>query len=497
MFERYKRFIRALSQSRIGLLGVILTTSSFVAFIVLELARLLGVVTNAYVGLITYLVFPAVFVFGLLLIPVGWWYLKRKTGRTGRELIERSFGADAKASFFGSRVFLTISSLTLINILFLAAASTRMLGFMDTPRFCGTACHSVMNPEWVTYQTSPHARVRCVDCHVGEGAGALIDSKLNGAWQIISLTFDLLERPIPTPVHQLRPARETCEKCHWPEKFYGSRLTRIVHYQDDSLVTPRYTTLNLKVDAGIGAGYAGIHWHVAKDNEVRYASIDDERERMLWVERLLPDGSYKRYINRAIIGTTTDKRDNIRILDCIDCHNRATHIYEDPGDGIDERLRRGEIPRTLPFAKRVSVRAAMTRYPDMKSARDGIANEVRGFYDRNYPRIAMTRSTAIDGVIEAVYAMYERNIHPQMKIEWGSYPSHLGHRGDGGCFRCHSQNLVADDGSHISNDCTLCHSILAYDCETPFEYLLVPDTARAEYEMHRHLHDEFLIYLEK
>lgn len=477
-------------------MGVILTTSSFVTFIVLEIARLLGIITNAYIGLITYMVFPALFVLGLILIPIGWWYLKKKTGQTGRELVERSFGTDAKASFFGSRVFLTISTLTLINILFLAAASTRMLGFMDTPRFCGTACHSVMNPEWVTYQKSPHARVRCVDCHVGEGAGALIDSKLNGAWQIISLTFNLLERPIPTPVRQLRPARETCEKCHWPDKFYGSRLTRIVHYQDDSLSTPRYTTLNLKVDAGKGSGYAGIHWHVAQDNEVRYASIDDEREQMVWVERKLTDGSYKRYVNRAIMGESNDSED-FRVLDCIDCHNRATHIYEDPGDGIDERLALGEIPRSLPFIKRVTMRSVLSRYPDMESAREGIANEMRGFYDRNYPQIALTRAAAMDSAINVLFEMYARNIHPQMKIEWNSYPSHLGHKGGGGCFRCHNQNLVADDGSHISGDCALCHSILAYDSETPFEYLLAPDTAKAEYDMHRYLHDEFLKFLEK
>ena len=109
-----------------------------------------------------------------------------------------------------------------------------MLQFMDEPEFCGTACHSVMNPEWVTYQQSPHARVKCVECHVGEGVGALIDSKLNGMWQMVSVTFDLLERPIPTPVHQLRPARETCEKCHWPDKFYGSRLKTVARYARDA-----------------------------------------------------------------------------------------------------------------------------------------------------------------------------------------------------------------------------------------------------------------------
>ncbi len=173
-----------------------------------------------------------------------------------------------------------------------------MLHFMDSAEFCGTACHSVMNPEWTTYQASPHARVACVECHVGEGVGALVNSKLNGAWQMVSATFDLYERPIPTPVHQLRPARETCEKCHWPSKFYGSRLQTRIAYENDEASTPRYTTLNLKIDAG-AAGDTGVHWHISPGKEVRYASVDDEREEMIWVESLQPDGNVRRFVNTA------------------------------------------------------------------------------------------------------------------------------------------------------------------------------------------------------
>ncbi|MEJ2580834.1 MAG: NapC/NirT family cytochrome c, partial [Acidobacteriota bacterium] len=225
MFRSYFDFVRAVSLDPLGRIGVILTTTSFVSFVFFQLAILAGVVTNAYVGLIVYLLFPLLFILGLIIILIAWIRRKRRTGLETQELLEQQFGVDGvEGGFAGSRVLRTVLVLTLANIVILGGASIMMLHFMDTAEFCGTACHKVMNPEWTTYQASPHARVACVDCHVGGGVGALVNSKLNGAWQMVSAAFNLYERPIPTPVHQLRPARETCEKCHWPDKFYGSRL---------------------------------------------------------------------------------------------------------------------------------------------------------------------------------------------------------------------------------------------------------------------------------
>ena len=283
MFERYLNFIRGVSTNLCGRLGVALTVSSFICMVVMELAMLVGLVTNSYAGLISYMLFPALFIIGLILVPIGWRRFKKVSNISTADLLARQFGDENNLSdFAGSRLFQTIGILTIINILFLSVISIRMLSFMDEAEFCGTACHSVMSPEWATYQQSPHARVACVECHVGEGTGALIDSKLNGLWQMVSVTFDLLERPIPTPVHQLRPARETCEKCHWPDRFYGQRLKTIARYEHDSSSTPLYTSLSLKVDAGSSASRSGIHWHIAEENEVRYASVDDQRKDIIW-----------------------------------------------------------------------------------------------------------------------------------------------------------------------------------------------------------------------
>lgn len=492
MFSTYIRFVNALSVNWVGRLGVVLTTSSFVTFIILELARLSGVLTNAYVGLITYLTLPALFLIGLISIPIGWRRVRRETGLSTRELLDRRFGPDeTRQGFFGSRVFLGVGALTLLNVVFLGVASTRMLHFMDTPRFCGTACHSVMNPEWTTYQDSPHARVHCVECHVGEGVEALIDSKISGMRQILSVTFDLLERPIPTPVHNLRPSRETCEHCHWPDKFYGDRLETINRYAKDETSTPRYNTLALKVDAGSGGNRSGIHWHIAGENEIIYTSVDDEREEMIWVDVRQSDGTYKRYVNRNV--RTQGKAAEPRILDCVDCHNRATHIYERPDDAVDSRLAEGRVDRTLPFIKREMLAALTAGYNDEAKAMEGIENAIAGFYRRHYPGVARSQGAAVDEAIAVARDIYRRNIHHGMEIDWNTYSSHIGHRHAGaGCFRCHNPDMVAEDGTAVSSDCTLCHSILAYESERAFAFVQPPDSTSADYHMHRYLQREFV-----
>jgi hypothetical protein len=329
---------------------------------------------------------------------------------------------------------------------------------------------------------------------VGEGVGALIDSKISGVRQIVSITFDLLDRPIPTPVHDLRPSRETCEHCHWPAKFYGERLETIVRYAKDGTSTPLYNTLALKIDAGAadenGDLRAGIHWHVAEENEIVYTSVDDEREEMIWVDVRQADGSYKRYSNRNLRGGGEEAEP--RVLDCVDCHNRATHIYEDPADAIDTRMATGAIERSLPFVKREVFAAITAAYNDREQAMDGIDNGIRGFYRRHYPGVSRASGELIDEAVAVAQGIYNRNIHHQMNIGWNTYPSHIGHRDGDGCFRCHNPDMVDENGEAVSSECTLCHSILAYDSETAFAFVQPADSASADYRMHQYLLREFL-----
>ncbi len=498
--HKYILFLKGISVHWIGKLGIVLTTSSFITFILLEIPTSTGIITNVYVGIINYMILPFIFVLGLLLIPLGWWQFKRKTGKTTRELLEHRFGDELIATgHFGSKLLFTISALTLLNVAFMGLSSVGAMKFMDQPNFCGTACHSVMNPEWVTYQQSPHARVKCVECHVGEGVSALVKSKFNGAWQIVSLAFNLYERPIPTPVHQLRPARETCEKCHWPEKFYGSRMKTIVRYGEDILSTPLYSTLDLKVDTGKGVGQSGIHWHIGKGNSIKYSSVADKREEITWVEYERSGQGVVRYTNKRLseAGMSTiqeeeSDEESIRVMDCVDCHNRATHIYEYPDQAIDERLAKGLLDVSLPFIKREALRAITANYPSSDAAMAGIDTHIRGFYRRYFVDSAARRLDAIDQAITVLQDIYSRNIHHNMNITWNSYPNHIGHRKDGGCFRCHNSYMKDEKGNNIRHQCTLCHSMLAYQSKEPFQFLRPIEKKGKESALHRFLKEEFL-----
>lgn len=496
MFKKFRNFVRGIFVTRTGRLGVVFTTSAFICFILFELLRMSGVLTNAYVGLITYMLFPALFILGLILIPIGWHFYRKKMKMRTIELLRKSFGDDSlQGGFTGSLIFRTVLILTLINVLFITAAGFSTMKFMDQSHFCGTACHQVMGPEWTTYQASPHARVKCVECHVGEGMQALIDSKLSGLRQMWKSVLNNYERPVPTPVHNLRPSRETCEKCHWPEKFYGHSLKVIRSYNPDKNSTPRYVTLDIKIDTGKQANKAGIHWHIAPENEVRYASLNDERLEMLWTEVKQKDGSFKRFTNSALkrnLEKPDGKKVSVRIMDCVDCHNRATHIYEEPEKAVDERISKGLVDRSLPYTKKVMLAAVTPNYPDKDSGMDGIATYMNGFYRHKYPDLAGQKMDHISRMIRTAREIYSRNVHPLMKVDWGTYPSFIGHKRDTGCFRCHNENLKDAEGEMISFDCTLCHSILSYGEDKAFKYMEVPDKKSPNYKMHKMLRDEFL-----
>ncbi len=492
MLQKYLNFLRGVSVSWLGKTGVVLVTSSIVTFVFIELLHLLRIFTNAYAGLISYLLLPILFIIGLILIPWGWTRYRKSTGKTNRELLTEHFEkGSVRADIMGSRVMWIIAGLTLTNIIFLSFAAFRTLHFMDQSEFCGTACHEVMGPEWITYNQSPHARVPCVDCHVGEGFKPLLDAKLNGAWQMVSAAFDLYDRPIPTPVHNLRPARETCEKCHWPDKFYGNRMKSIIHYAGDETVTPLYTTLLLKIDSGQKGHEAGIHWHIARENEVRYASVNDNRREILWVEARQSDGSFRRFTNRKLADHDSEQ-EQVRVMDCVDCHNRATHIYEDPSFALDQRLRDGLIMADLPFIKREALRAIKSSYADKDLGLQEIDRHIRHYYAKNYSQLAAERGDGISAAIAAIQAVYHRNIHPTMEITWGSYPNHIGHQNDQGCYRCHNQYLQDAEGVNIAANCTLCHSILAKQSASPFEFIAGDNGDDRQRLMRNYLREDFL-----
>ncbi|HNR68806.1 MAG TPA: NapC/NirT family cytochrome c [bacterium] len=491
MLQRYLNFLRGISVNWLGKIGVILVTSSFIAFLTMEMLRLTGAITNDYIGLITYMLFPALFVFGLLLIPFAWMRYRRQRGKSTRELLDETFSTeDLRSHMFGSRLVLNIGALTLLNVIFMLAVSARTLHFMDSAHFCGTACHRVMNPEWTTYQRSPHARVACVECHVGEGVKALIDSKLNGLRQMVLAATNTYNRPIPTPVHQLRPSRETCEKCHWPDHFYGERLLRQTHYAPDRHSTASHTSLLLRIESYAADGKAGIHWHISDRHAVRYAAADARRESIAWTEVVHPDGSTTRYQNTALDPSMAATATEVRTMDCVDCHNRATHIYEEPGSAVDRRLVAGELPLELPFIKREGLAAIRPFYPDTLAARQRIDAHLRGFYRRLGEPV---QAELVDKAVAVLQSTYTRNVHPQMQLDWNTYPSLIGHRTENsGCFRCHQPAMQGTKGDTLAHDCFMCHRLVAWDESDPYRYFSpAPDSAR-DRALHDYLHRQLV-----
>ncbi len=480
MTRRFLLFVRGLTTNWVGAVGVVMATTGFLLFLGFELLRVLGIVRNAYVGLVSYMALPPLFITGLILIPIGWGIYRRQAQRSTKELLSERFerGEWLTSKAHGSRLMRWIVALTLINLLVLGIGGTRMLQFMDEPRFCGTACHSVMGPEWAAYKDSPHANVKCVACHVGEGAGALVDSKISGMRQLISLTLDRYERPIPTPVSNLRPTHETCEKCHWPDKDHGNAVRSWVSYRQDEASTPSYTTLELKLGSGRAEAARGIHWHAADGVKVRYASVQGQRERIAWVEVTRPDGSQRRFSDASAPAESLESR----TMDCTDCHNRVAHVFEDPEAVVDGLISSGVIDRALPYAKRAALSALRSD--------DRIDASFRGYYAHTLQRRDLALEARVDRAIAALDKAYRRNIHPGMNVGWGVYPNQRGHRRSGGCFRCHNPAMVDADGKAIEAECTHCHSFLAFDSANKYQFTGEPDSEAIEASMHEYLQRE-------
>jgi hypothetical protein len=464
-----RNFLRAISQNRVALLGAALTTSAALIFVSLFGLELAGLHTSVYTGIITYMGLPSLFVFGLVLIPLGLWRARWVARHAPTPVIQKptlfpiiDFNENRTL-----RVAAVVLGLTLMNLALLATATYKGVEVMESTAFCGATCHTVMQPEYTAYQRSPHARVACVACHIGPGADWFAKSKLSGAWQVIAVALNLYPRPIPTPIQNLRPARETCEQCHWPSKFVGDRLKVLTHFAEDEKNTELKTVLLVRVGGVEGRKSQGIHWHVAADNNIRYKS-DPGRETIYAVELSRSDGSKKVYETKANRGqAVVGAAEEWRTMDCIDCHNRPTHIYRTPEMAIDEALLSERLPRGLPFIRKEGLALLQAKYPSHEDARSGIAAALAKTYAAQYADVAAANGELLAKTGKTLGDIYCENVFPAMAVYWGTYANHLGHKDGAGCFRCHDEEHVSDKGETISQDCSTCHSLLAEEEASP------------------------------
>lgn len=458
-----RHFFASLTQNPISLIGTALGAASLTLIIALFIVQLVGFEGGPYLGILTFLVLPMFFVLGLLLIPFGIMRQRKRAAKTAAAsqapplfpVIDLNNETTRKSVI----VFIV---LTMVNIIVLAGATYKGVEIMDSTEFCGMACHTVMQPEHTAHQRSPHSRVGCVDCHIGPGADWFVKSKLDGAWQLVAVALNIYPRPIETPLHDLRPARDTCEQCHWPTKFIGDRLKVDTVYDDDESNTELRSALLLKVGGVHGRESSGIHWHVDPNIQIRYRS-DASRMNIYDVEMTKADGSVKTFL-----AGDTPADAEWRVMDCVDCHNRPTHIYRAPAEEIDKLMAAGKIDTGLPYIKREGVRIIEEAdYESHDEARIGITESLNAFYRENYPALLAEKPVAVTAAADALGDVYSWNVFPHMKVRWDTYPNHSGHppvrdRQDApGCFRCHNRQHKTADGERISRSCELCHTVLA------------------------------------
>jgi hypothetical protein len=445
-------------RNKLSMTGAVLTTLSAVLFLIVFLADLFGLHTNPYIGIVFFLILPGVFLVGLALIPSGAWMERRRRHR-GRPLAHwPRLDMNDPVQRRGAFLFFV---LTLANIVIVSLAAYRGIEYMDSIQFCGQVCHTVMKPEFTAYQDSAHSRVACVQCHIGAGASWFAKSKISGTRQVLAVSFHTYSMPIPSPVENLRPARETCETCHWPEKFHGDKVRVVSEYADDEKNTETTTTLNVHVGGGserLGIAQ-GIHWHMNVANEVEYVTTDAKRQVIPWVRVKDRFGNVREYTAEGVKPEDLAKGERRR-MDCMDCHNRPAHpMAATPERAVNELMSRGEIPRTLPFVHRETVKALKASYPTDDSAEQGISRSLRDFYRSQSNDIYMSKRQDVEKAVQGAIAIYRRNVFPDMNVQFGTYPNNIGHMDFPGCFRCHDDGHSTKEGKKIGQDCDTCHAI--------------------------------------
>ena len=447
-------------QNWFSVIGSILSVVFFSAILVLAILDFRSQEVNPYLGIVTYMIAPVFLVISLILIPLGalWEHRLRLKGEHKQHFPVFDFNNPRHQR----RAYFIIGVVT-VFLLFTIVGIYRAYEFTESVTFCGQTCHQVMSPEYKAYQHSPHARVACVECHVGSGVGSYVRSKLAGTNMLYSLMLNKYHRPVETPIRNLRPAQDTCEKCHWPQKFFGAIEKDKEYFLSDEKNTA-WTTRMLLFVGGAMAPYGkgkGIHWHMNINNKITYVATDKKRQVIPWVKIIHPDGQEDVYIDTESKNKTGQPPvGEIRRMDCMDCHNRPSHNFKAPFNAVNEAMSFDLIDRSLPFIKREAVKALDADYPSEEAAVFSIQQKLEEFYKNKYPQVYADQKNSLDRSIAEVVDIYKTNMFPSMKSSWKAYPENIGHLISSGCFRCHDNKHKTSDGKVLSNDCTLCHSII-------------------------------------
>ncbi len=376
---------------------------------------------------------------------------------------------------------LSLMGLLLLGVI-IVVSGVKTYQFTESAEFCGQTCH-VMQPQFVRFEESPHANVECAQCHIGPGASFFIKSKIDGLRQVYAVLTDSYSRPITSPVHDLRPARETCEECHSPAMFKDNIIKIVRHYDNDEVNTPLQSTFILKMggwEGGDGVNQ-GIHWHIS--NPVYYIPADEQRQVILWVGLEQEDGSMKEFYARDMLNMSWSsfveearKEGKMRRMDCIDCHNRTAHLIPSPERLVDKSIDAGRIDRSLPFIRLKAVALLSQDFATDEEANAAI-DSLTDYYLRGQRPAAAELSdylgvsnavndydARVESSMQEIRRLYSITHFPSMDLDWKTNPNNARHNPFPGCFRCHDDKHVSLDArgnevETISVKCNLCHTV--------------------------------------
>jgi nitrate/TMAO reductase-like tetraheme cytochrome c subunit len=447
----------------ISLAGGAITTAAGVTMVGYWLVEMFGRPNdNPYLGIIFFLLLPALFIAGLLLIPVGVFLRHRKLQLAGQIPAEYP-KIDLNDRMFRHGLDIVLVA-TIVNLLVVSMASYRGAAYMDSPQFCGQSCH-VMHPEYTAYKISAHSHVACVECHIGSGAQAYFSAKVNGTKQLVEVALNRYPTPIPSPVTSLRPARVICEGCHTPARFVGEKFLVKSSFADDEKNTETQTVLVLHLGGQDSLSHlTGIHGvHLG---HIEYIATDPTRTTIPWVQKRNEDGSETVFAASAI-GSAVPQGER-RVMDCIDCHNRAAHTFLTAEDALNRAMAEGAVSSDLPWVHKESLELLKANYASEAEASIKIPAQLAEFYRSQHPEVLPAKTALIKAAGEELVILYSQNVFPYMKVTWGTHPNHIGHMSYPGCFRCHDGDHSTKDGSKsITQDCAACHNLLAVDEAKP------------------------------
>lgn len=375
----------------------------------------------------------------------------------------KKFGRWLKSLFFpppNTHIVIRLLPFGILLVIFIGVGlfTTHAWEYTNTSEFCGTACHT-MPPQYITHINSDHARVTCEECHLGRAElGTQIIRKIEYSWQTGSAMV-LNNYHYPIVAQNMRPARDVCETCHYPQVFSHDTLIEFKHFAQDVNNTETTTYLIMKTGGGSereGLGY-GIHWHI--ENPVLFYPTDERMQEIPYIRVIHKDGTFTEYLD-----TETDfdfsqiNEEDLLDMDCMSCHNRTAHLINYPDRAVEDMLSRGEINKDIPYIRNYAATALKGNFQSYEDARASFEKLLPN-YEQNFPIAYAKYRTDLEATVEALWNFYQNNAFLDQKMKWDTHPDNSQHLNSPGCFRCHDGKHLSPENEAVRLECNLCHSI--------------------------------------